>query len=124
MVYCTGTVIKIKNAKKGGWFVRDRCCLYEDDDIEDISLAQLHDLLKLANKAKESVDGQVENTPMDRAATISKDTEEEAAKALSNLMALSPVEQLNNTQCQRTMALEDEEDYGTDSSSERTSWKS
>ena len=65
MVYCTGTVIKIKNAKsecldvitffiphwesyhmsfsitmaEGGWFVRDRRCLYEDDNIEDISLA-------------------------------------------------------------------------------------
>ena len=34
----------------------NRRCLYEDDDIEDLSLAQLHALLKLANKAKERVD--------------------------------------------------------------------
>ena len=37
-----------------------RSCVYEDNDIEDLSLAQLHALLKLANKAKERVDGQVE----------------------------------------------------------------
>ena len=96
----------------------NRRCLYEDDDIEDLSLAQLHALLKLANKAKESVDGQVENTSIDTGATISKDTEEEAAKALSNLMTLSPVEQLNIAQCQTTLPSEEEEEYGTDSSSE------
>ena len=95
-----------------------RRCVYEDNDIEDLSLAQLHALLKLANKAKERVDGQVENTSVDTGATISKDTEEEAAEALSNLMTLSPVEPLNIPQCQTTLPSEEEEEHDTDSSSE------
>jgi len=95
-----------------------RRCVYEDNDIEDLSLAQLHALLKLANKDKERVDGQVDNTSVDTGATISKNTEEEAAEALSNLMTLSPVEPLNIPQCQTTLPSEEEEEHDTDSRSE------
>ena len=68
MVYCTGTVITIKNAEsefldvitffiphwesyhmsfsitmaEGGWFVRDRRCLYKDDSLGLISHTYTH----------------------------------------------------------------------------------